>query len=78
MQKFFFFLFLFFSFGNHLFSQNIFKKDVKPVVTLDDIEVKTKDCKEFKGLFTIYQSKKDGKSYIEIDTSHLDQEFIYF
>ena len=78
MQKFFFLLFLFFSFGNHLFSQNIFKKDVKPVLTLDDIEIKTKDCKEFKGLFTIYQSKKDGKSYIEIDTSHLDQEFIYF
>ena len=56
MQSF-FFLFLFFSFGNHLFSK-YFKKDVKPVVTLDDIEVKTKDCKEFKGLFTIYQVKR--------------------
>ena len=32
----------------------------------------------YSGLFNIYQNKKDGKAYIEIDTSHLDKEFIYF
>ena len=26
----------------------------------------------------MYQSKKDGKSYIEIDSTHLNKEFIYF
>ena len=30
------------------------------------------------GLFTIYQNNKNGKSFIEIDTSHIDQEFLYF
>ena len=51
------------------------KKDVKKT---NDIQSKTKDCTIYDGLFKIYQSKKDGKSYIEIDTSHLDNEFIYF
>ena len=71
-----FFLILFVStFSLQLISQNIFKKDAP---SLDPIELKTKDCKVFDGLFKIYQSKKDGKSFIEIDTSHLDQEYIYF
>ena len=51
------------------------KKHVKKT---NDIQSKTKDCTIYDGLFKIYQSKKDGKSYIEIDTSHLDNEFIYF
>ena len=44
----------------------------------NDIKSKTKNCEVFDGLFKIYQSKKDGKSYLEIDTSHLNKEFIYF
>ena len=51
------------------------KKEVKKTT---DIKSKTKDCDVYNGLFKIYQSKKDGKSYIEIDTSHLGNEFIYF
>jgi len=51
------------------------KKEVKKT---DNIKSKTKNCELFDGLFKIYQSKKDGKSYIEIDTSHLNKEFIYF
>jgi len=71
-----FFIILFVStFSLPLISQNIFKKDAP---SLDPIELKTKDCEVFDGLFKIYQSKKDGKSFIEIDTSHLDQEYIYF
>ena len=26
----------------------------------------------------IYQSKKDGKAFLEIDSNHLNKEFIYF
>ena len=50
----------------------------KKVKKSTDIKSKTKDCDVYNGLFKIYQSKKDGKSYIEIDTSHLGNEFIYF
>ena len=49
------------------------KKEIK-----DDIKEKTKTCTVYDGLFTFYQSKKDGKSFIEIDTSHIGNEFIYF
>ena len=66
---------IFFSSG--LFSQSKFKK-VKKAEVLDKIQQKTKGCELFDGLFKIYQSKKDGKSYIEIDTSHVGKEFIYF
>jgi len=66
---------IFFSSG--LFSQSKFKK-VKKAEVLDKIQQKTKGCELFDGLFKIYQSKKDGKSYIEIDTSHFGKEFIYF
>ena len=51
------------------------KKEIKKP---DPIKAKTKDCELYEGLFNIYQNKKTGKSYIEIDTSHLDNEFIYF
>ena len=50
----------------------------KEVVKTDPIKDKTKGCEGFDGLFKIYQNKKNGKSFIEIDTSHLDKEFIYF
>ena len=63
-------------FNDQILSQNLFNN--KKTETTDAIELKTKDCEVFKGLFTIYQNKKDGKSYIEIDTSHLANEFIYF
>ena len=53
-------------------------KDKKEVKAPDAIQTKTKGCEKFEGLFNIYQDKKSGKSYLEIDTSHLDQEFIYF
>ena len=54
-----------------------FKKSAKKEIK-DDIKEKTKSCTLFEGLFTFYQSKKDGKSFIEIDTSHIGNEFIYF
>ena len=50
----------------------------KEVVKTDPIKDKTKGCEVFDGLFKIYQNKKNGKSFIEIDTSHLEKEFIYF
>ena len=53
-------------------------KSKKEVVKTDPIKDKTKGCEVFDGLFKIYQNKKNGKSFIEIDTSHLDKEFIYF
>ena len=53
-------------------------KNKKEVKKTDPIKAKTKDCELYEGLFNIYQNKKTGKSYIEIDTSHLDNEFIYF
>ena len=65
--------------NNVCFSQNIFHHEKKKEeVVADDIVKKTKGCAVFEGLFTIYQSKKDGKSFLELDTSHLDKEFIYF
>ena len=53
-------------------------KSKKEVVKADPIKDITKGCEVFDGLFKIYQNKKNGKSFIEIDTSHLDKEFIYF
>ncbi|MDC1063468.1 zinc-dependent metalloprotease [Flavobacteriales bacterium] len=61
-----------------LFSHKNNKKSKKEVVKADAIKDKTKGCEVFDGLFKIYQNKKNGKSFIEIDTSHLDKEFIYF
>ena len=63
------------SFKNQKINKSKSKKEIKKK---DDIQSKTKNCTVFDGLFKIYQSKKDGKAYIEIDSSHLDQEFIYF
>ena len=64
-------------------SQNIFNKivpsnDVSEKKVLDEIEKKTKDCVKYEGLFNFYQNTDNGKSYIEIDSSHLDEEFIHF
>ena len=53
------------------------KKKEKQIVK-NEIEEKTKSCEIFNGLFTIFQNRKDGKSFIEIDTSHIGNEFIYF
>ena len=64
-------------FNSQIISQNIFSKNTKTKIS-DPIELKTKDCEVFEGLFTMYQSNKDGKSYIEIDSTHLNKEFIYF
>ena len=50
----------------------------KPSEKKDQIIEKTKNCIEFDGLFKIYQSKKDGKAFLEIDSNHLNKEFIYF
>ena len=63
------------NFKNQKINKSKSKKEIKKK---DDIQSKTKNCTVFDGLFKIYQSKKDGKAYIEIDSSHLDQEFIYF
>ncbi len=56
-------------------AQNIFNKEKQAV---DELEKKIKGCVTYEGLFNFYQNKKDGKSYLEIDTSHLDKEYIYF
>ena len=75
------------SVSSFVYSQGLFSKkinnhktqsEVEDVVKIDDIVNKTKGCDVFAGLFTIYQDKNNGKSYIEIDTSHLGNEFIHF
>ncbi|MGC6428875.1 MAG: zinc-dependent metalloprotease [Flavobacteriales bacterium] len=53
----------------------IYKKKKKVV---DPIDTKTKNCELYDGLFRFYQDKKNGSSFIEIDTSHIGKEFIYF
>ncbi len=58
-------------------SQNKFKKKEVKVIK-NDIDSKTKNCEIHDGLFKIYQNNTNGSSFIEIDTSHLDKEFIYF
>ena len=89
-QKFNFILLLCLVFTNEVISQNITlesllesifnpKSEVdNEKVVIDDILKKTKDCISYEGLFTIYQNKENGKSFIEIDTSHLNNEYIYF
>ncbi len=80
------FVFLsFFLFSNIAFSQLQFSSlnskfpiKKKKVKVLNEIDEKTKSCRSIVGLFTIYQNNKNGKSFIEIDTSHIDQEFLYF
>ena len=42
------------------------------------IAEKVKDYQLFAGLFKLYQNKEDGSTYLEIDKSQLDKEFIYF
>ena len=76
-------LFLFLYFSNYAQRshpiQKISKvKKAEKKEIIDDIKLKTKSCLKYDGLFTFYQSKKDGKSFIEIDTSHIGKEFIYF
>ena len=63
--------------SNPLQKNKKFKKSIKQEIK-DAIKETTKSCKEYNGLFKFYQSKKDGKSFIEIDTSHIGNEFIYF
>ena len=67
-------------------SQGFFKKkknnknkvELKESNSENSIAKKTKDCIKYDGLFSIYQSKKDGKSFIEIDQNQINDEFIYF
>ena len=54
------------------------KKEAPKIVVKDEIKEKVKNCDNYEGLFNIYQDKKTGKAYIEIDTSHLKKEYIYF
>ena len=42
------------------------------------IKTKTKDCIKYEGLFNLYQAKKDGKSFLEINDTQIEGEFIYF
>lgn len=44
----------------------------------NEIEERTRNCQLHDGLFKLHQSNKDGKAYFELDTSHLDKEYIYF
>ena len=67
-------------------SQGFFKKkkknknkvELKESNSENSIAKKTIDCIKYDGLFCIYQSKKDGKSFIEIDQNQINDEFIYF
>ena len=86
-QKFIFILVLCLIFTTKLISQDIklesilesiFNPKVDKEVVTDDILKKTKDCILHQGLFNIYQEKETGKCFIEIDTSHLNSEYIYF
>ena len=56
-------------------NKNKVKKEAK---SADPLDLKTKDCIKHEGLFNFFQNKKNGKSFLEIDSSHLDQEYIYF
>ena len=68
-----------FLFSQYAFiNQNNSSKNTKEKKVSDEIKSKVKDCILYDGLFKIYQSEIDGKSYIEIDTSHIGKEFIYF
>ena len=75
-----------FSISTFIYGQGLFgnktKNKVEVVekeeVKVDEISKKTKGCDVFDGLFTIYQDKDNGKSYIEIDSSHINKEFIHF
>ena len=68
-----------FLFSQYAFiNQNNSSKNIKEKKVSDEIKSKVKDCILYDGLFKIYQSEVDGKSYIEIDTSHIGKEFIYF
>ena len=72
---FFFTLIILNIFSLEIHSQNIFKnKKIKEIVKIDEFSKKTKGCELYSGLFNIYQNKKDGRAYIEIDTSHLDKD----
>lgn len=37
-----------------------------------------KTCSKYSGLFTFYQDSLSGASYLQIDDSHLNKEYIYF
>ena len=41
-------------------------------------DIKQRDCVEYKGLFNFYQNEETSKSFLEIDTSQINKEFIYF
>ena len=60
----------------------IFKKKKKGDTTEkkeeNDFDKKIKDCKQFEGLFNVYQDTTTGNTYMEIDEAQLDREFIYF
>ena len=81
-------IFIFFSFINinSLNAQSFFKKkknkkenqQENKSESKNSIKTKTKDCVKYEGLFNLYQSKKDGKSFLEINDSQLEGEFIYF
>ena len=66
-----------FSQKSNPFSSNTFKFNKKKKV-INEIDVKTKKCVLYDGLFNFYQNNENGTSFIEIDTSHIDQEYIYF
>ena len=66
-------------------SQGFFKKkknnknkvELKEHSSENSIDKKTKDCIKYDGLFSIYQPKKDGKSFIEIDQNQINLKCYY-
>ena len=52
------------------------KKEEKKKETY--IKDKVKDHDVFQGLFTIYQNKEDGSTFLEIKKDQIGKEFIYF
>tara|TARA_B100000902_G_scaffold396682_1_gene458371 strand:+ start:6767 stop:9313 length:2547 start_codon:yes stop_codon:yes gene_type:complete len=74
----------------NLFPNNLLSQDIKFFIpknknTVNNVEIKeceiskkTKNCILYEGLFNIYQDKDNGNCYIEIDSNHINNDFIYF
>ncbi|MSQ79005.1 MAG: DUF5117 domain-containing protein [Flavobacteriaceae bacterium] len=54
------------------------KPAAEPTKKKNAIEEKTKSCRKFEGLFTLYQDTVTGSMYMLLTKSHLSKEYIYF
>ena len=49
-----------------------------PKPPFEELEKKVKGMEQIKGLFTFYRDTLSGSLFMEIDSSHIDNQFIYF